>query len=126
MQDKTTDPRVPSPRLWYYPYLIAACFPLGMWLHNVAEEPTVFDLAVVFGLTLGYVLAADVACRMLIGDTTARFIVHTLAVVGCLAYGHVAQLLAPLGAMDRPPGDPRGVGADLSRARRDSGVGESR
>ena len=42
-----------------YPYLIAVSFPLGLWLGNLGEEPTEFDVVGSFVLTLTLAAVAD-------------------------------------------------------------------
>ncbi len=47
-----------------YPYAVAASFPLGMWLNNLAEEPGAGQVAATFALALGLTAAADLVLRV--------------------------------------------------------------
>jgi hypothetical protein len=46
-------------------------------------------------------LIVDVLLRRIIPHPAARSVIHTLSIVACFAYGHVAQSLKAYGAMDR-------------------------
>ncbi len=76
-----------------YPYVIAASFPLGMWLGNLSEEPTMADVGLTFALTLMLVAAGDALLRRVMRDACGRSLWLALLVVGWFGYGHGFELL---------------------------------